>query len=187
MHLQCRIHWTSQEHLKRMMDHLSSYQIVDDQAIRNVLPEGGPTIKNRIQFSVELGTYQSHSIFIFFKGSGITSEIVGNCPTGKIQDIWDDFEYLKQQMSEIGAKYSIKDVHIRFNGEKLYIKTFSSYVFKRTILKDLIVLPGGLAIISGSLGRGEFKMDIIALIAGFILWCVTTSIGYMTEGEYVLK
>lgn len=187
MDIYALIDWHNATRLERMIEHLKPHEIDKKSAVEHIFGASNPTIEKRIQVSLQMGTYESLSYFIFIESSGFTSQVVGYCPTGQLNHLWSDFDFLCSQMNELDIFYKIKDVHIRLNGQKLYKKSLTQFFFKRNIIKDLIILPGGLTIVSTLLSQEGLRFDAITFIAGLILWAITFCIGYLTEEEYVLR
>lgn len=173
-----------------MKDYLETHVVRTGPALKEIF--GAATIeqKAKTEFSIKCGTSPKGSNFVFLKGAGNTSQIVGGRPTHRLEYLLEDFQYLKEQMKNSDVRFELDKTRIEINDERLVEKSLGSYLIKRSSLVSLLSMTGAIPVLSTiflSLDSLLSKEQWYPIIAGFIFWLVVNIIGYRSEPAYALE
>lgn len=196
LRINAQIKWCEKESINRMKSHLDTYSVGKKIALKEIF--GGVTeeqIRNT-EIGIKCGTSPSQSHYVFIKGAGNTSQLSGYCASNRLDHLLEDFDHLINQMQLSEINFKSYDIHIRTNDEKLVKKSARNYIFKRSVLTDLVTMTGIIPLISTLLLLNTnvltdfimvFLNAVYPMTVGLIFWLATSYIGYRSEPEYVLK
>jgi len=182
--------WKNNTGLEDMKGHLEAHIVSKDTALKDIF--GAVTIEQeaKTEFSVKCGTSPKGSYFVFLRGAGNTSQIVGGRLAHRLKYVLEDFKHLKEQMKNSDVKFELDKTRIEINDERLVEKSVRSYLIKRSSLVSLLSMTGAIPVLStiflgfDSLLSNEQWYPVIA---GFIFWLGVSIIGYRSEPVYALE
>jgi len=182
-----QIKWQKTGGSVAMKTYLDAYKARKATAIKRIYGGVTPEQMEKTEISLRCGTSPANSYFIFVEGAGNTSQLVGFCPSNRLDHLLHDFNYLIDQMNLSDIKFKISDVQIQINDERLIKKSPFDYIHKRSVLVDLISMAGLIPLISAGLLNILTSDLIYPTSVGLILWFVTIIIGYWSEPKYALR
>jgi len=185
--LSADIKWIDCTSAKKMSKHLKRFSCNKKSNLNRVFSGSTQPSSEKTEASYQCGEVTKRSSFIFLKESADTSKIVGSCCTNRLVHLIDDFDFLKNQMSESNLNFALSDAKIKLDDNKL-IENCDNKIFNvKNTLADLFGMIGFIPAAAIYLLFGEFTLvTIIPFIVGLIFWVGSVVIGCWSQPKYVL-
>ena len=184
MRLSADIKWTDHSSVAKMRNHLIRFACSEASNIKIISESGVPSSK--VELSIKCGKVAKRSSFVFLKHSRKKSRIMGECPTNRLIDLINDFDFLENQMNKSGLDFALSDPKV-FDCPELFANLKKRNSRKTGVIEETM---GTLGFVAGSIAfvfAGTTNiLSFLAVMSGLVFLLGSITLSSRNREKYVL-